>query len=63
MSITFTGNGFLRYMIRNIVGLLIDVGSGKVNPSDIKVILDKQNRECASITASPNGLYLLDVKY
>ena len=63
LSITFTGNGFLRYMIRNIVGSLIDVGSGKVNPLDIKVILDKQNRECASITASPNGLYLLDVKY
>lgn len=63
LFITFTGNGFLRYMIRNIVGSLIDVGSGKINPSDIKVILDKQNRECASITASPNGLYLLDVKY
>ena len=63
LTITFTGSGFLKYMIRNIVGTLIDVGSGKINPVDIKNILDMQNRECASFTASPNGLYLLDVKY
>ena len=63
LSITFTGSGFLRYMIRNIVGTVIDVGSGKINPVDIKNILDMKNRKYASSTASPNGLYLLDVKY
>lgn len=63
ISITFIGNGFLRYMVRNMVGSLIDVGSKKICPDDVKKILDKKNRTMAGITAPSCGLYLVDVTY
>lgn len=63
LEITFKGNGFLRYMVRNMVGLLIEVGSGKRNPDEIKKIIDSCNRTNAGITAPPTGLYLKNVKY
>jgi len=61
--ISFIGNGFLRYMVRNIVGLLIEVGSGKKNYKETKTILNSLDRTKAGITAKPNGLYLKDVIY
>lgn len=63
VTIKFKGSGFLRYMVRNMVGTLIEVGEGKINPKDIIDILDKENRIYAGKTAIPNGLYLNDVKY
>lgn len=62
VTIKFRGNGFLRYMVRNIVGTLIEIGDNK-NPIIIKDILDKENRKYAFKTAPPEGLYLKDVKY
>ena len=59
----FRGNGFLRYMIRNIVGTLIEVGEGKVDPKEIKDIIEKEDRKEAYKTAPPHGLYLKDVNY
>ena len=61
--ITFVGNGFLRYMVRNMVGSLIEVGCGKVEVNDIKEIIDKKDRKSAGITAPACGLYLEDVIY
>lgn len=61
--ITFIGNGFLRYMVRNMVGSLIEVGSNKISSDDIKKILDKKDRKEAGITAPSCGLYLVDVEY
>lgn len=63
LSITFIGNGFLRYMVRNMVGALIEVGRGQKEPIHIKEILDAKDRTKAGITASPEGLYLKDVFY
>lgn len=63
LTISFRGNGFLRYMVRNLVGLLIEVGNGKKEVSDIPEILSKQDRKYAGITAPPEGLYLKNVKY
>lgn len=63
IKIKFSGNGFLRYMVRNIVGALIEVGSNKQKPDYIKDILDKKDRTKAGVTASPVGLYLKDVIY
>lgn len=63
ISITFVGNGFLRYMVRNMVGSLIEVGSNKISPDDIKKILVKKDRTMAGITAPSCGLYLVDVIY
>lgn len=63
ITLTFKGNGFLRYMVRNMVGSLISVGEGKIKPSDIKEMLKKEDRRCATITAHPEGLYLKNVYY
>lgn len=63
VSITFEGNGFLRYMVRNMVGSLIEVGSNKRNPKEIENILESKDRKSAGITAPSNGLYLIDVLY
>ena len=61
--INFIGNGFLRYMVRNIVGLLIEVGNGKKNINDVTAIINSQDRKKAGMTASPIGLYLKNVEY
>lgn len=60
--ITFTGNGFMRYMVRNIVGTLIEVGENKRKPEEIIVILNSMDRKVAGKTAPANGLYLIDAK-
>lgn len=56
-------NGYLRFMVRNIVGALVSVGLGKLKPSDIKIILDSKDRRKAPATAPPHGLFLVKVKY
>lgn len=60
---TFRGNGFIKYQIRNMVGYLIRVGEGKKNGEDIPMILEKEDRRYASVTAHSEGLFLTDVKY
>ena len=61
--IEITGSGFMRYMVRNIVGLLVACGSGKKLVSDVPTILAKKDRVFAAKTAPACGLYLKDVKY
>ena len=56
-------DGFLRYMVRNMVGTLVDVGFEKLSPSDFKCILDSRDRTQASATAPAHGLTLLRVNY
>jgi tRNA pseudouridine38-40 synthase len=58
-----TGKGFLRYMVRNIVGTLIEVGGGKLAPSDIPKILAARDRTRAGPTAPAQGLCLMNVEY
>jgi tRNA pseudouridine38-40 synthase len=58
-----TGSGFLRYMVRNIVGTLIDVGRGRLEPSDIVSILAARDRAQAGPTAPAQGLCLMKVEY
>ena len=58
-----TGKGFLRYMVRNIVGTLIEVGRGKLAPSDIPSILAARDRTQAGPTAPAQGLCLMNVEY
>lgn len=59
----FVGTGFLRYMVRNIVGTLIAVGEGKLRSEEIINILKKEDRREAGRTANPEGLYLKNVFY
>jgi tRNA pseudouridine38-40 synthase len=63
ITLSFLGTGFLKYMVRNMVGTLIEVGEGKRKSEEIITILDKQDRRCAGITANPEGLYLKNVHY
>jgi tRNA pseudouridine38-40 synthase len=58
-----TGNGFLRYMVRNMVGTLIDVGLGRLAPRDIPRILAARDRTQAGPTAPAQGLCLMRVEY
>ena len=57
------GDGFLKFMVRNIVGTLVDVGFDKITPDDFKQILVSKNRNLAGITAPAHGLFLIEVKY
>ena len=56
-------DGFLRFMVRNIVGTLVEVGLGKRAPDDMQRILKSRDRSCAGATAPPQGLFLVDVSY
>lgn len=61
--IRFLGTGFLRYMVRNMVGTLIEIGEGKRKKEDILKILASQDRTQAGKMAPPEGLYLKNVFY
>ena len=61
--IELTGNGFLYNMVRIISGTLVEVGLGKIEPNEIKTIIDSQKRENAGKTLPPQGLYLIKVEY
>lgn len=63
ITISFIGNGFLRYMVRNMIGTLIEIGSHKKQVEDITKILASLDRTQAGITAPPEGLYLKNVYY
>ena len=63
LTMTFVGTGFLRYMVRNIVGVLIEVGEGKRKIENIKEIFEAHDRKEAGKTAPAEGLYLKDVYY
>lgn len=57
------GNGFLRFMVRNIVGSLVEVGFLKLSAQGFQRILDARNRRIAPATAPAKGLFLMKVDY
>ncbi len=61
--IDIEADGFLRHMVRNIVGTLVDVGREKIAPLSIETILLKRDRRYAGPTAPGNGLFLERVVY
>ena len=63
IAMEFTGSGFLYKMVRNLVGTLVEVGSGKRPPDDMKTILESLDRTNAGQTAPPQGLYLKEIYY
>lgn len=58
-----TANAFLQHMVRNIVGLLLEIGSSDAPPHQLQKILDLKDRRQSAATARPNGLYFVDVEY
>ena len=63
ITISFTGNGFMKYQVRNMVGLLIRVGENKISPETVEKILVSKDRTKSGKTAPPEGLYLTNVEY
>ncbi len=63
VTITFCGDGFLRYQVRNMVGLLIRVGENKIPPQSVEKILESKDRTKSGKTAPAEGLYLTKVRY
>ena len=63
ITLVFVGTGFLRYMVRNMVGTLIEIGEGKRRSEEIIDILKSEDRTQAGRTANPEGLYLKNVFY
>ena len=63
ICIELTGNGFLYNMVRIIAGTLVEVGMEKIEPKDIKTIIDSKDRGQAGKTLPPQGLYLVKVEY
>ena len=56
-------NGFLKQMVRALVGTLVEVGRGKIDPDEFQKILDSRDRKKAGPTAPAHGLFLKEVKY
>ena len=57
------GRSFLRYMVRKIVGTLLEVGKGKLTPGDISLLFDLRDRSKSGPTVPPHGLCLMSVEY
>jgi tRNA pseudouridine38-40 synthase len=57
------GKSFLRYMVRKIVGTLIEVGKGRLAPEDIPKLFELRDRSRSGPTVPPEGLYLVSLEY
>ncbi len=60
---SISASGFLKNMVRNLVGTLKDAGTGKINPEEFKRILESCKRPFAGATAPARGLFLYKVIY
>jgi len=63
LTFRIEADGFLRFMVRNIAGTLVDVGLGKTSPAEFTQILKSRDRTKAGATAPARGLCLMEVKY
>ncbi len=62
-TFTFEADGFLYKMVRSLTGALVSVGLGKLTPADIAGLLRSRQRVAEVVTAPPQGLFLVKVKY
>ena len=63
LTYEIAGNGFLKYMVRSIVGTLVEIGYGRRAVSSVTELLASGERSKAGQTAPPHGLYLVRVDY
>ncbi len=63
VELEFEADGFLRYMVRNLVGTLVEVGHGRRRPTELREILEARDRGVAGPTAPARGLSLISVRY
>ena len=60
---TINGRSFLRYMVRKIVGTLLDIGRGKLVPDDIERLFELRDRSKSGPTVPPHGLFMMEVQH
>jgi tRNA pseudouridine38-40 synthase len=63
ISYVVRGQSFLRYMVRKMVGTLIEVGRARLNPDDIPSLFELRDRSRSGPTVPPEGLYLVCLEY
>ncbi len=63
IRIRIESNGFLRHMVRNIVGTLVEIGRGRILSESMTEILKSHDRRRAGPTAPPQGLFLEGIEY
>jgi tRNA pseudouridine38-40 synthase len=63
IRVAMEADGFLRHMVRGIVGTLVDIGRGKRFVSDMQEILHAKDRRQGGMNAPPHGLFLKEVRY
>ena len=63
LVLEFTADGFLKYMVRNIVGTLLEIGGGRMAADTIERVLLTGDRNLAGPTAAARGLCLTRVRY
>jgi len=63
INFTLEADAFLRHMVRNIVGTLVEVGRGRFTVKDMADILEEKDRTRSGPAAPPQGLYLVEVHY
>ncbi|MCL4474734.1 MAG: tRNA pseudouridine(38-40) synthase TruA [Nitrospirae bacterium] len=63
IKITVEADAFLRHMVRNMVGTLVEAGRGRLSPERVRVILESRDRRLAGPTAPAKGLFLEKVSY
>ncbi|MCJ8155192.1 tRNA pseudouridine(38-40) synthase TruA [Chryseobacterium sp. SSA4.19] len=63
LKFTVSANRFLRNMVRAIVGTMVEIGVGKIQPEDLRKVIEDKHRNSAGTSAPAHGLYLVDVGY
>jgi tRNA pseudouridine38-40 synthase len=63
LVLAIEATAFLRHMVRNLVGTLVEVGRGDRSPIQFAELLEARDRTKAGPTAPAHGLYLVEVKY
>ena len=63
ITIRFTGKSFYRYMVRNLVGAMLDVATNKASLKDVENMLNNYNKKKNLSCAVPQGLYLMKIFY
>ena len=63
VTIDVIANAFLHHMVRNIAGVLIDIGAGKQSPQWAGAVLEARDRQLGGVNAPPHGLYFVGVQY
>jgi len=63
LKIDVEADGFLKYMVRNMVGMLVEIGKGNRLPNDVTAVIEAKDRRRAGVTAPAHGLFLKEVRY